>query len=229
VFPDLLTSKLFRAGSALALAGALALGPAQGSAADLRPGEWPQARSDLKADPDVRFGALPNGMRYAIRKQTIPPGQAAVRLWIGAGSLMESERQLGLAHFLEHMAFNGSRGVKEGEMIKMLERLGLAFGADTNASTSFSQTIYKLDLPRTDAETVDTSLMLMRETVGALTLDPAAIDRERGIVLSEERARDTPGYRVLRQQLQFYFPGQRLPQRLPIGTVEVLRTARSGR
>jgi len=218
-------------GPALAAAIALAFAPpatAQAPAAvpaKLAPGEWPQARSDLKPDPAVRFGSLPNGMRYAIRRQTIPPGQAAFRLWFGVGSMMETDAQQGLAHFLEHMAFNGSKEVKEGEMVRILERLGLAFGADTNASTSFSETTYKLDLPRTDAETVDTSLKLLREAAFNLTIDPAAVDRERGIVLSEERARDTPGYRVTIQRMSFLLKGQRLPTRLPIGKVEVLRGA----
>jgi zinc protease len=193
--------------------------------AKLTPGQWPQAVSDLKPDPAIRFGALPNGMRYAIRKQSIPAGQAAFRLWFASGSMMETDQQAGLAHFLEHMAFNGSKEVKEGEMVKILERLGLAFGADTNASTSFSETVYKLDLPRTDAETVDTSIKLLREAAFNLTIDPAAVDRERGIVLSEERARDTPGYRVVIQRLNFLLKGQRLPTRLPIGKVEVLRNA----
>jgi zinc protease len=199
------------------------------TAARLKPGEWAQARSDIAADPDFRFGSLPNGMRYAIRKQSIPPGQAALRLRFDAGSLMESDDQAGLAHFLEHMAFNGSKAVPEGDMVKILERLGLAFGADTNASTDFNQTIYKLDLPRTDADTVDTSLMLLREAAGELTIDPGAVDRERGVVLSEERARDTPAYRVFKSRLDFWLKGQRPPQRLPIGKVEVLQTAPASR
>jgi zinc protease len=168
-------------------------------------------------------------MRYALRHQATPPGQAAFRLWFGAGSLMETDDQAGLAHFLEHMAFNGSKEVKEGEMIKILERLGLAFGADTNASTGFSETIYKLDLPHTDAETVDTSLKLLREAAFNLSIDPAAVDRERGVVLAEERARDTPGYRVTVARLKFLLKGQRLPERLPIGKVEVLRNAPASR
>ncbi|WP_363083370.1 insulinase family protein [Phenylobacterium sp. SCN 70-31] len=168
-------------------------------------------------------------MRYALRRQAVPPGQAAFRLWIDAGSMMETDDQRGLAHFLEHMAFNGSKEVKEGEMVKILERLGLAFGADTNASTGFSETVYKLDLPRTDDETVDTSLKLMRETAFNLTIDPGAVDRERGIVLSEERARDTPGYRVLVRRLDFLLKDQRLPTRLPIGSVDVLKTAPASR
>lgn len=199
--------------------------PAASAAAKLSPGEWPQAKSDLKADAATRFGTLPNGMRYAIRRQTTPAGQAALRLWFATGSMMETDEQQGLAHFLEHMAFNGSKEVKEGEMVKILERLGLAFGADTNASTGFSETTYKLDLPRTDAETVDTSIKLLREAAFNLTIDPAAVDRERGIVLAEERARDTPGYRVLVERMRFQLKDQRLPTRLPIGKVEVLRTA----
>ena len=208
-----------------ATAQAPAPAPAAAAPAKLAPGAWPQSISDLKADPAIRFGALPNGMRYAIRRQTIPAGQAALRLWFATGSMMETDEQQGLAHFLEHMAFNGSKDVKEGEMVKILERLGLAFGADTNASTGFSETTYKLDLPRTDAETVDTSMKLLREAAFNLTIDPAAVDRERGIVLSEERARDTPGYRVLTSRLNFQLKGQRLPTRLPIGKVEVLKTA----
>jgi len=220
--------RIFKAGAAGLAAAVVSFAPLSQAAAPppaLPPGAWPQATSDLKPDPDVRFGVLPNGMRYAIRRQTIPAGQAALRLWIGAGALQETDAQQGLAHFLEHMAFNGSKGVAEGEMIRILERLGLAFGPDTNASTSFDETVYKLDLPRTNDETVDTALMLLRETAGNLTLDAKAVDRERGVVLSEERARDTPGYRTLKQRLAFLMEGQRLPQRLPIGKVEVLRTA----
>ncbi|MDO8900085.1 MAG: insulinase family protein [Phenylobacterium sp.] len=199
------------------------------AAAPLAPGQWPQARADIAPDPDIRFGALANGMRYAIRRQTIPEGQAALRLRIDAGSLMESDDQKGLAHFLEHMAFNGSEAVPEGEMIKILERLGLAFGADTNASTGFDETIYKLDLPRTDAETVSTSLMLLRETAMNLLIAQDAVDRERGIVLSEERARDTPPYRIYKSRLAFLLKDQRLNDRYPIGDVDILRQAPASR
>ena len=191
----------------------------------LPPGEWPQAHSDVRADPDIRFGSLPNGMRYAIKRQAIPPGQAALRLRFDAGSLMETDAQQGLAHFLEHMAFNGSKNVPEGEMVKILERHGLAFGADTNAQTEFDQTVYKLDLPKTDDDTVDTSLMLLREAASNLTIAPDALNRERGVVLSEERASDSPSYRVFKDRLGFELPGQRMPTRLPIGKVEVVEKA----
>jgi zinc protease len=195
------------------------------AAAKLKPGQWPQAQSDLPADPAIRFGALPNGMRYAIMKNATPPGQASLRLRFDAGSMMETDAQAGLAHFLEHMAFNGSNHVPPGEMLKILERHGLAFGADTNASTSFDATVYKLDLPKTDADTVDTSLMLLRETASELTLNQKDIDEERGVVLSEERARDTPSYRIFKSRFGFYLEGQRPPERYPIGKVEVIKAA----
>ena len=192
---------------------------------DLKPGQWAQEISDVAPDPAWRFGVLPNGMRYALRKNATPPGQASVRLWFDAGSLMEADDQQGLAHFLEHMAFNGSKNVPEGEMVKILERHGLAFGADTNAQTSFDETTYQLDLPKTDADTVDTSLMLLREAAGELTIAPEAVDRERGVVLSEERTRDTPGYRVAIATLSAQMEGQLPPKRIPIGKTDVLKTA----
>ena len=133
---------------------------------------------------------------------TTPGGQASFRLRFAAGSIDESDAEQGLAHLLEHMAFDGSTHVPNGEMVKILERHGLAFGADTNASTSWEETVYKLDLPKADEDTVDTSLMLLREVASELKLDQDAIDKERGVVLSEERLRDTPGYRVAKASLQ---------------------------
>ena len=190
--------------------------------------EWPQARSDVRADPAIRFGALPNGMRYAIMRNATPPGQVSMRLRFDVGSLMERDDQQGLAHFLEHMAFNGSRNVpSRGEMVQDLERLGLAFGADTNAQTGFDATVYKFDLPKSDDQTVDTSLMLLREIAGNLTLSQTAMDEERGVILSEERLRDTPSYRVTKSRFGFMMPGQRPPERFPIGLVPVIQTAKA--
>jgi zinc protease len=185
---------------------------------------WPQNKSDLPPDPAIRFGALPNGMRYALMKNATPSGQISIRFRFGTGSLEETDAQQGLAHFLEHMAFNGSTNVPKGEMIKTLERHGLAFGADTNASTDWTQTVYQLDLPKSDPDTIDTGLMLMRELGGRLTLAPDAVDGERGVVLSEERARDTPGYRVFKARLEFLLKDQLAAKRMPIGTVEVLQS-----
>ena len=175
---------LLLAASSLALLGAAAMPAvalptttAVAAVQDAQPSQpWAQAVSDIPADANVRFGTLPNGMRYAILKNATPPGQASLRLRIAAGSLMENENQLGLAHFMEHMAFNGTTNVPENELLRILERLGLAFGADTNAFTSFDQTAYTLELPRTNDETVDTSLRIMREQVSEALMDPAAVD-----------------------------------------------------
>jgi zinc protease len=184
-----------------------------------------QGGSDVTPDPALRAGILPNGMRYVILRNASPPGQASLRLRIGAGSLEETDDQRGLMHFIEHMAFNGSANVPQGEMIKTLERHGLAFGPDTNAFTSFDQTVYQLDLPETDDDSVDTGLMLMRETAGNLLLDQTAMDKERGVILSEERLRDTPQLRIARQQYDFYYKGQLPPLRFPIGDIGVVKTA----
>ena len=186
---------------------------------------WAQAHSDLPPDPAVRFGVLPNGLKYAIMKNATPAGATSLRLRIGSGSLEESADEQGLAHVLEHMAFKGSTHVPAGEMIRILQRLGLAFGPDTNAQTGWSQTVYELDLPRSDAESLDTGLMLLRETGSELTLDPAALQSERGVVLSEERLRDTPGYRAEKAQIDLFLHGQLAARRFPIGEVKVIETA----
>ena len=210
------------AGLALA-ASPLAAALAQSATPPLQP--WPQEKTDIHAAPEVRFGTLPNGMRYAVMRNATPPGQASFRLRIDAGSLMETDAQQGLAHFLEHMTFKGSQHVGENDMIKILQRLGLSFGADTNAATGQTQTVYQFDLPSSDKTSLDTALMLFREGADKLLLDQGAIDRERGVILAEERSRDTPRLHVYEAGLDFFLKGQLATQRMPIGKVAVIRTA----
>ncbi len=198
---------------------------AQPAAAPAPAPAWAHQASDLRPDPAIRYGVLPNGMRYAIRRNVTPPGEASVRLRIDAGSLHEAENQRGIAHFLEHMVLNGTRNVPEGEFVRRLERHGLRFGPDTNASTGFTQTVYKLDLPETNDAIVDEVLYLLREVADEATLATSAIDSERGIVLSEERTRATPAFRMLVDSLHFNMPGQLAPNRLPIGSMDVIRNA----
>jgi zinc protease len=186
---------------------------------------WAFEASDLPVDPAFRFGKLANGMRYVIRKNSRPEGTAVVRMEVEAGSLDEGEQERGFAHFVEHMAFNGSSHVPEGEMVHLLERNGLAFGADTNAQTSFEQTQYKLDLPRNDEKLLDTALMLMRETASELTFDEGAVKRERGVVMSELRDSLTYARRNLEDQLAFAYPDATYPKRLPIGVPATLDAA----
>jgi zinc protease len=186
---------------------------------------WPHEVSDIKPDPAVRYGVLPNGMRYALMRNVQPAGMVSLRLRIASGSLQETDAQRGMAHFLEHMAFNGSKNVPEGEFVKLLQRKGLAFGAHTNAYTSTDETVYMLELPKNDADLVDTGLMLFREVGDRLTLDPKAIDREKGVVLSEMRTRNTPEYRAYEARWKLSYEGQRQADRLPIGTAETIKGA----
>ncbi len=196
------------------------------SAATPRPKSvWAFEASDIPVDPAFKFGRLANGMRYVIRQNATPRGTAAVRMEIAAGSLDESEGERGFAHFVEHMAFNGSTNVPEGEMVRLLERQGLAFGADTNAQTSFERTTYLLDLPRNDPALLGTALMLMRETASELNFEPQAVARERGVVLAEMRDRNSWQFRNLEDQLAFVNPGARYTLRLPIGTTGTLNAA----
>ncbi|GMN02659.1 M16 family metallopeptidase [Erythrobacter sp. MTPC3] len=226
------TARVFAAGLLLALPNtalttALAAqesGPAQTQTADEEP-VWAFETSDIEVDPGYVFGQLDNGMRYILRENATPEGTAIVRMRIDSGSLDETETERGLSHYLEHMAFNGSTGIPEGEMIKLLEREGLAFGADTNAATDLSAITYMLNLPRNDERLLDTALMLMRETASELTIAQDAVERERGVVLAERR--DRAGYRQRAQEDAFEFlaPGARFAQRLPIGTIESLEGA----
>ena len=183
--------------------------------------------SNLSADESVTYGKLENGMRYAIKANDTPSNTASMRLRFDTGSLNETDDMQGLAHFLEHMAFNGSENMPEGEMTKTLERYGLAFGADTNAYTSFDETVYMLELPSTTDEMFDVTLGIMRETADRLTLDDGAIDRERGVVKSEKRRRDSAGYRAQIASLDFYLGESRIPSRLPIGETEDLDSIQS--
>lgn len=190
--------------STLALVGASLISPANAQEAPAAQTEqpaqaqttgvpaWGLTSSDLPADNSVRFGILPNGMRYALKHNETPKGAAVIRFAFDVGMREADPRQAGAAHFLEHMAFNGSTNIPEGELVKRLERLGLAFGADTNAETDLEHTTYKLDLPNTNPETIDSGLTFMREIASELTLDKGAVDRERGILLSEFRVRNVP-------------------------------------
>ncbi|MBU6267918.1 MAG: insulinase family protein [Sphingomonadales bacterium] len=189
------------------------------------PPAWQLPASDIPADPAFHFGRLANGMRFALRRNVHPAGQVLVRMEVAAGSLDETERERGFAHFVEHMAFQGSTHVPPGEMVRLLERKGLAFGADTNAFTTFERTTYVLDLPRAEPDLLDTALTLFRETAGELTFDPAQLARERGVILAEKRDRNTWNFRDLEARLAFLHPGARYVHRLPIGTETALNGA----
>ncbi len=188
---------------------------------------FPQAASDLKPDPAARFGTLPNGLRYVVMPNHEPKARASLRLLVLAGSFQETEQQRGLAHFLEHMAFNGSTHYASGTLVETLQRLGMGFGADTNASTSFDHTLYQLELPNTKSETLTEGLQILSDYCGGLLLEQKMVEKERGIILSEQRTRDSVGYRTFVSKLDFLLKGTRVPERLPIGLTDVIE--KSGR
>ena len=190
---------------------------------------WPQDASDLKADPKAQFGTLENGLRYVILPHDEPPGRASIRLYMDVGSLMEQDDQQGMAHYLEHMAFNGSRHFKGGEMVEYFQRLGMGFGADTNAHTSFKETVYILELPKVEAKFIAEGLQLFRDDLDGMLLGEAEIDKERGIILSEKLSRDSIEYRTMLAGYKFALPDSILPNRMPIGTEEMIKTMKRPR
>ena len=180
--------------------------------------------TDLPVDPAVTYGKLPNGLRYILRENNLPSNTISLRMGVITGSINETDDTRGLAHFLEHMAFNGSTDIPEGELIPRLERNGLAFGADTNASTSFFQTSYQLELPDASEELIEEGLFIMRQVASELTLDADAIERERGIIQAERRRSLGPAYDSSIASLEYFLEGSIIPDRLPIGTEETINS-----
>jgi len=183
---------------------------------------WPHERSDVPVDSDVTYGVLANGMRYAVQSNQRPENEASLRLVIRAGAKHETDETLGLAHYLEHMAFNGTENVPEGEMVKSLERMGLAFGADTNASTTFTRTDYRLSLPEVNDEIVDYALFLMREVADKMLIEAEAVDRERGVVKAELARRQSPSIDASKAYQVFTQPEAHYNDRPVAGTPETL-------
>jgi len=186
---------------------------------------WPQEASDIKPDAGATFGKLPNGFRYIVYPNTEPPNRVSMRLHVAAGSLMEADDQQGLAHFLEHMVFNGSKNFTSAELIPRMQRLGIAFGAHANAYTSFDETVYMLDLPDLSKETMDLGFTVMRDFGDGAKLEADEIDKERGVILSEKMSRDSVDYRLMEQQYQKFLPGSLVAKRFPIGIEDVIKNA----
>jgi len=186
---------------------------------------WAHESADIAPDPAAYWGRLDNGLRYVVLPNDTPKGRVSLRLLVDAGSFMEREDQRGLAHFLEHMAFKGSENMRAGDLVQYLERLGMAFGADTNARTGFDSTVYQLELPSNDPQLIDRSLFVLRENAGRLLIPAAELERERGVVLSEKRLRDTAQFRAMDANLRFLFPDSLIASRMPIGREEVISSA----
>lgn len=202
---------------------------AAGAAAQTPAGLPPEAatiplESGLGVFPPVITGQFDNGLRYYILENSEPERRAELRLVVRVGSLMEDDDQLGLAHFLEHMAFNGTERFEKQELVRFMESIGMRMGPGLNASTSFDETIYQLQVPTDNPEYLDTAFRIMEDWATALSLESEEIDLERGVVIEEWRQGQGAGSRVRDQQLPVLLQGSRYASRLPIGTLENLQT-----
>lgn len=187
--------------------------------------DWPHAKSDIPVDPAVTWGRLDNGLRYAILPNAEPKDRVSVRLLVETGALMETDAQRGLAHFIEHMGFNGTRNFAPGQLVEYFQRLGMAFGPDTNASTGFDRTQYQVELPKNDAESLREAFKALRDYADGLLFLPEEIEQERGVILAEKRDRDSADFRAMEAEFGFVLPAALLPNRFPIGTENIIRTA----
>jgi zinc protease len=188
---------------------------------------WIYRGTDIPIDREWLFGEMPNGLRYAVRNNRVPPGQVSIRVRIDAGSLHEQESERGFAHLVEHLTFRESQYLGDGEAIPHFQRWGASLGNDTNAITSPTQTVYKLDLPNADHAKLEESLRLLSGMIREPALSTANLRAEVPIVLAERRERNGPDRRIVEATNEVFFSGQRLAERLPIGTVETLQGATS--
>ena len=179
----------------------------------------------LPVDPEVRIGHLKNGLAYYIRANQKPEKRMELRLAVNAGSLLEEEDQQGLAHFLEHMAFNGTRNFEKHELLNYIESVGMRFGADLNAYTGFDETVYMLQLPTDSEEIVAKAFLILEDWAHNITLEPEEIEKERGVVVEEWRRGRGAQARIQDKQFPVLFQGSQYAERLPIGKKEIIETA----
>ena len=213
------------AASAREAAGSLSGQAASGQAASGQASDWLYAGSDIPRDTAWTFGTLPNGLRYAVRPNGVPPGQVAIRVRVDVGSLYEREDERGFAHLVEHLAFRGSEHVADGEAKRIWQRFGVTFGSDSNAQTTPTHTVYQLDMPSATAVTLDEGLKLLAGMVRAPRIMRQSLDAERAVVLAELREADGPQRRLADRMNAHIFAGQPLADRSPIGTPAGLSAA----
>jgi zinc protease len=179
----------------------------------------------IPIDESVRMGVLENGMRYYIQHHEKPENRVEIRMAVKAGSVLEDEDQRGLAHFVEHMAFNGTENFEKNELVDYLESTGTRFGADLNAYTSFDETVYMLQARTDEAEMLDKGLLIFEDWAGGLMFDHEEIDKERGVVKSEWRSRLSPDQRMQQEYFPVLYHNSQYAQRLPIGSPEIIEHA----
>ena len=193
---------------------------ATGAASDLAQGfQLPP----IPVDKAVRTGKLSNGLTYYVRQNGYPEHRVNFYIAQRVGSIQENDDQRGLAHFLEHMAFNGSEHYKDNNLIEYLRSIGVEFGADLNAYTSIDQTVYRIcNVPSTRVSALDSCLLVLKDWSNGLTLDSKEIDKERGVIHEEWRLRTNPIMRILERNLEKLYPGSKYGLRMPIGKMEII-------
>ena len=175
-------------------------------------------------DPQITTGRFKNGLRYYIRANKKPEQRAELRLVVNAGSILEERDQAGLAHFVEHMAFNGTKHFPKQETVKFLESIGMRFGPSVNAFTSFDETVYMLEVPTDKPDVLDKAFLILEDWAHNVSFDDAEIDKERGVITEEWRLRRGAGARMQDKQFPILFKGSRYAERLPIGDMEVVQS-----
>lgn len=220
------TSRLVAAAVAAAVPAFAQSKPAKPAAAK---SDAPSLATPLPIDPKIKVGTLPNGIRYYIRQNPKPEKRAELRLVVNAGSVLETEDQLGLAHFTEHTAFNGTTHFAHNDLVKYLESIGVRFGADLNASTGFDETIYILPIPTDTARIVDKAFTVLEDWAHGQTFDSTEVVNERGVVREEWRLGKGASDRMLHQWLPIALQGSLYAERLPIGTEQSIMTATPSR
>ncbi len=178
----------------------------------------------IPVDPNVKIGKLENGLTYYIHKNKKPENKVELRLVVNVGSIVENEDQQGLAHFLEHMAFNGTKNFEKNELVSYLQSIGVRFGADLNAYTSFDETVYILPIPTEKPGLIDKGLLVLSDWASAINLDADEVNKERGVVLEELRLGTGAGQRMRDKYFPLLFKGSQYAERLPIGKEKILKT-----
>mgnify|MGYP002777661123 CR=1 FL=1 len=220
-------SRLLIGGVALLLAGSVSAQQPAGKRPVTAPAAVPipaDLRRPIPFDPNVKRGKLPNGLTYYVRKNAEPKNRAELRLVVKAGSILETDEQQGLAHFLEHMAFNGTKNFPKNELISFLQSSGVRFGADLNAYTGFDETVYELPVPTDSAGVFNRAFQILEDWAHNITFDPAEIDKERGVVLEEARSGRGAQQRMREKFFPLILNNSRYASRLPIGKEEILKT-----
>jgi zinc protease len=183
----------------------------------------------IPPDPQITIGTFPNGLRYYIRTNQRPERRAELRLVVNAGSILEEDDQLGLAHFVEHMAFNGTKNFAKQEIVAFMESIGMRFGPSLNAFTSFDETVYMLQVPTDKPEILERAFLILEDWAHNVSFDAAEIDKERGVIVEEWRAGRGASARIQDQQFPVLLHGARYADRLPIGKKEIIETFKHDR